>query len=230
MAPLTRKRKQLCGDGSPGEPQTATKAAEKSPGAAPQVSASLEASEEDEEDEEESDEEEDDHGECCKCFRQAHVNHSDMGGLCRKHEVEVALEEAEWAGTRHAKWPASPLREQQGTPAAAEQAAREQQLRRLEKRKAKGQASSSEESDGCDELSSQKVAARRQARLTLRMRYVLRRARPADVVRYLRAAVRGTDAASARAVEARAEMLPEKRWPAEVRRVAAAPLCFRLRA
>lgn len=206
---------QKRGDGSPcalpkGEPQTAQKEAEKA--AAP--SDSLEAA-----DEEEADEDvewEDD--ECCQCGRKAEIDHSEQGLLCREHAFGEALWEAEKAGEPRARRHAAPPRPAKGTPAAEEQAARKAELRRLAKRKRNGRASSGSEGDDADEETAERrKRVRQQATDMLRIRYALRHGRPADVIRYLRAAVRGTDAASAAAATALAAVLPERRWPAEVR-------------
>ena len=215
MAPVTRSRK-LSGGGSPsarpaGEPQTARKEAEK---ATAPLSPSLEAPEE--EDEEEEEEEERDEDECIHCFKKGDVYDNDLcAALCQRHAFAHAFNVAIKAGGRRGRRHAPPPCPEQGTPEAEEQAARQAQIRRLKRRRK--QAESDDDSQDSDELSPGEAASRRQARNLLRVRYVLRRGHPADVVRYLRAAVRFADNSSAAAATALAALLPESRWPGQVR-------------
>jgi hypothetical protein len=87
------------------------------------------------------------------------------------------------------------------------------ELERLKRRRAAGQASDSESDGG--ETTPWKRVRREHARETLRVRYALRHG--PEVLRCLRNAVRGSDAASVAAVQALAALLPTTRFPPQAR-------------
>ena len=187
----------------PGEPQTAVKAAEEKAGAPARDDSEPEADDEDEEEEEE-DEEEARLNECALCYSRPVVYDQDTGErLCKVHDVERCLEE----------WRENRGEEQESDARSGEQLARETELERLKRRRAAGQASDSESDGG--ETTPRKRARREHARETLRVRYALRHGE--EVVRCLRNAVRGTDAASAAAVQALAALLPPQRFTPQAR-------------
>ena len=196
-----QKAQKVRAGGSPGEPQTAKKAAEQ-PAPAPRSA----SDDDDDEVEAAAEEEEEEYEyECGVCGGLPDVHDDAYGALCQRHAFEEELAEE-----RKAAQP----RPADGTRELRALEKREAELKRLAERRAAGQES---ESDGDEGLSVQKRQRRALARETLRLRYALRHAPPADLARRLRAAVQGSDEQAAKVVRALAAVVPRSRFPSQAR-------------